>query len=41
MAEVVDGLTWTRSKPDLRMYREMFGMSTASSAVWRRWTAGR
>ena len=29
MAEVVDGLTWTRSKPDLRMYREMFGMSTA------------
>lgn len=24
MAEVVDGLTWTRSKPDLRMYREMF-----------------
>ena len=29
MAEVVDGLPWTRSKPDLRMYREMFGMSTA------------
>ncbi len=29
MAEVVDGLTWTRLKPDLRMYREMFGMSTA------------
>lgn len=29
MTEVVDGLTWTRSKPDLRMYREMFGMSTA------------
>lgn len=28
MADVVDGLTWTRSKADMRMYREMFGMST-------------
>lgn len=28
-AHVAYGLTWTRSKPDLRMYREMFGMSTA------------
>ena len=29
MSEAVDGLTWSRSKADLRLYRELFGMSVA------------
>lgn len=34
MSEAVDGLTWSRSKADLRLYRELFGMSVAELGVF-------